>query len=416
MTALDSIGRAWALVTGAEALRLALGFIVSFVLARALGPATYGTYAVLAAMVSIVGVLAEFGLSEAAVLRLSNSDGEARAFFWLRIALASVVIAVLCLLAAPLAKMLGIPDDGTLTRWALLGIVATACSGAVSVLLQANGAFGRMSTLTLFNTGLTAVLAVLLALTGQLTITSALVVLGIGTSLATFALGLRLLRQNLSAPPLATLRHETRQLLKTGRWLWLAALLAMLAVNLDVLIVSRFLALEAVGAYALAANLASKASIVNHSLYTVLLPGVAGLGDQRAIRAYLKQSLKRSAVVALGLAVAIPLAQPFVLLVYGEQFALAVPLLQLLLGVVIFDVLAMPMLLLPLAYGRARLMAGADGARAATLLAAGTALVPLYGPVGAVIARFASRLAGAVLLLAMLQVQHKEPTSVAQSG
>jgi O-antigen/teichoic acid export membrane protein len=93
-----------------------------------------------------------------------------------------------------------------------------------------------------------------------------------------------------------------------------------------------------------------------------------------------------------------------------------VPLLQLLLGVVIFDVLAMPMLLLPLAYGRARLMAGADGARAATLLAAGTALVPLYGPVGAVIARFASRLAGAVLLLAMLQVQHKEPTSVAQSG
>ncbi len=404
--------------------RLALGLVASVVIARALGPADYGTYAVLAAMVGIVGVIAEGGLSEAAVLRLARGLGSPRAFLWLRIGLAGVVIAALWLLGAPLARtVLALQDDGTLTRLALLGIVATACSGAVSVLLQAAGAFGRMSTLTLLNTGLTALLAILLALAGQLTIGSTLVVLGIGTSLATFAVGLSLLRPNLRPPPMAQLRAEARELLRTGRWLWLAALLAMLALNIDVLIVNRFVPLELVGAYALAANLASKANVVNHSLYTVLLPGVARLSDRHAVRQYLRQSLGRGAIVALGLAVCIPLAQPFVLLVYGEQFAAAVPLLQLLLAVVIFDVLATPVLLLPLAYGRARLMAGGDGARALTLLVVGTALVPTLGPLGAIAARFASRVAGAVLVLGMLgrsgatlQVQHEEAPSVTHPG
>src|SRR5439155_9332223 len=129
-----------------------------------------------------------------------------------------------------------------------------------------------------------------------------------------------LLRPNLRPPPIAQLRAEAWELLRTGRWLWLAALLAMLALNIDVLIVNRFVPLELVGAYALAANLASKANVVNHSLYTVLLPGVARLSDRPAVRQYLRQSLGRGALVALGLAACIPLAQPFVVLVYGEQF------------------------------------------------------------------------------------------------
>jgi polysaccharide transporter, PST family len=420
----DPIGRGWAVVTSAEVVRLGLGLVASFVVARALGPADYGVYAVLSAMVGIVGVIAEGGLSEAAVLRLARGVSSGSAFVWLRIGLAGIVVAWLCLLAAPLARLvLGLNDDGSLTRWALLGIVATACSGSVSVLLQAAGAFGRMSALTLFNTGLTALLAVVLAALGQLTILSALVVLGIGTSLATCGLGLYIATPDLGPPPARELRSEGLALARVGRWLWLAALLAMLAVNLDVLIVNRFVPLEAVGAYALAANLASKANVVNHSLYTVLLPGVAQLTEQKATRQYLKHSLVRSTGVALLIAACVPLAGPFVLLVYGEQFATAVPLLQLLLGVVIFDVLATPALLLPLAYGRARLMAGADGTRAVTLAVVGTALVPLYGPVGAIVARFASRVAGALVVLGLLarsgaafQVQHEEATSVTHSG
>jgi O-antigen/teichoic acid export membrane protein len=422
----DSISRAWAVVTSAEVARLGFGLVASFVVARSLGPADYGVYAVFAAAVGILGALAEGGLSEAAVLRLARGGlpHSARAFVWLRIGLAVAVVALLCLFAAPLAAyVLHIPDDGTLTRLALLGIVATACSGALSVLLQAAGRFGQMSALTLFNTALTAGLAVALALVGALNLLSALLVLGIGTSLATAALGYRLLRADLRAPSGGVLRGEASALLRVGRWLWVASVLAMLAANLDVLIVNRFVAPEVVGAYALAVSLASKASVVNHSLYTVLLPSVGQLSDADSMRRYLRQSLVRSGAVALLLVVCVPLAAPFVLIVYGADFAPAIPLLQLLLGVVIFDVLATPVVLLPLAYGRPRQMAAADALRAAVLAGVALALVPTVGAFGAVAARLAARVSGALLVIWLVvrsgttfEVQHEETAQVSQSG
>lgn len=429
---LDPLTRGWAVVTSAEVVRLGLGLVASFTVARALGPADYGVYAVLAATVGIVGALAEGGLSEAAVLRLAPLWGaqrelareHARAFFWLRVGLAAAVIGVLCAAAGPVSRsVLGLQDDGELLRWALLGIVATACSGAISVMLQASGRFAEMSSLTLFNTGLTAVLAVLLALAGQLTIVSALVVLGIGTSLATFVVGRRLVGTDSKVPSVAALRTEGTALLGVGRWLWLASIFAMLAANLDMLIVNHFVEPAAVGAYALAVNLASKANVVNHSLYTVLLPGVAELSDRHAVKRYVRRALLRSAAIGLALALCIPLAEPLVTTIYGAQFAPTVVLLQLLLGVVIFDVLATPVLLLPLAYRRPRQLAAADALRAITLGAVGLSLVPLYGPLGAIAARLVARVAGALLIVGLLgrsaaplQVQHEEPAGVGHPG
>src|SRR5580765_2533772 len=69
---LDPITRGWAVVTSAGVVRLGLGFVASLAIARALGPSDFGVYAVLAATVGIVGTLAEGGLTEAAVLRISS--------------------------------------------------------------------------------------------------------------------------------------------------------------------------------------------------------------------------------------------------------------------------------------------------------------------------------------------------------
>jgi O-antigen/teichoic acid export membrane protein len=405
-------------VTSAGVVRLGLGFVASLVIARALGPSQFGVYAVLAASVGIVGAIAEGGLTEAAVLRISAvwPNGEeagrrARAFFWLRLCLA---IAVVVIGAAVVPRLINV--EPVLVWWALLGIVATAASGAVSAMLQATGAFGRMSSLTLLNTGLTAVLALALALASRLDLLSALVVLGIGTSIATFAAGAMQLPRNWIATPKA-LMHEARQLSRTGRWLWVASLFAMLTANLEVLLLNAFVALPLVGAYALALNVASKADVVNHSLYTVLLPGVSNL---RQVRQYLQKSLVRSALVVFGLAIAIALAEPLVRLIYGEAYAEAAVYLRWLLGIAAFDVVLTPILLLPLAYREARLLAAGDAARAIALTGVAVVAIPAIGPFGAIVARLAARLAGAAVVLttlwlhrATLQIQHEEPTSIA---
>src|SRR5262249_28113759 len=208
--------------------------------------------------------------------------------------------------------------DVGLLRWALLGIVATAASGALSAVLQATGGFGRMSSLTLINTGLTAALALGLAAVGQLNLLSALIGLGIGTSLATFAVAARMLPTgwHLGLPTLADLQAEGRRLLDTGRWLWIASLFAMLTANAEVLLLNQWSALALVGTYALALNLATKADVVNQSLYTVLLPGVAQLDVRAQRRSYLRRGLLRSLGICAVLLILIPLAQPLIVLFY----------------------------------------------------------------------------------------------------
>lgn len=411
---IDPITRGWAVVTSAGVVRLGLGFIASLLIARALGPTDFGIYAVLGATVGIVNTLAEGGLTEAAVLRIaavwpserSEAERRARAFFWLRIGFATLVVGVGCVLAGPIAsRVLTGVDDGLL-RWALLGVVATAASGAVSAMLQASGAFGRMSTLTLINTGLTALLAALLVALGRLDLISAVVILGIGTSLASFMAGTLLLPSDWRfwLADRKPLRQEAANLARLGKWLWVASLFAMWTANAEVLLLNRFLALPLVGAYALALSLASKADLVNQSLYTVLLPGVGRLDVRAQIRSYMRRGLVRSAAICLGLLLLIPVAEPLVVLVYGAEFAASGMFLRLLIAVVIFDIMFAPLLLLPLAYRQPKLLAAADGARALTLVVVAIALIPVYGAFGAILARFAARLGGALVVLGGLYV------------
>ena len=207
--ALDPITRGWAIVFLGSMARLALGFVASILIARSLGPAGFGVYAVLAAASGIAGAFADVGLSDAAVKRIAsvwpeNPDEARRApgpfsgcGSWPP-AWSSVASA---LLADPLSRLLGLQQAEPLLLLALAGVLATAASGAVTTVLQAPGHFGRVTLVMLTNALLTALLAGALALSGRLTLVTALLVLGAGTSVAGLAVGLRLLPEGWALRP-----------------------------------------------------------------------------------------------------------------------------------------------------------------------------------------------------------------------
>lgn len=409
----DPVNRGWAVVFAGSATRLALGLIASVLIARALGLADFGVYAVLAAAVGIAGAVADLGLSDTAVKRMAaiwqtdpaQAVERGQSFFALKVSAAVLVAGVGILLAGPLShRILGLAADGLLLRLALLGIVATAMSGAVTAMLQATGRFSELSIVLIVNSGLTALLAASLILAGHLTLVTALVVLGIGTSLASFEVGRRLLPEGwrLAIPDRDVLRGEMPRLIRFGRWLWLANMFAMLTAQLDVLLVNRWSVPATVGAYALALNLASKVDVVNHSLYTVLLPTASALEGPAALRRYVRRGLVRSGVISLAMLPLIPLARPLITLLYGPAYAPAAGLFQLLLGVVIFDIFATPLLLLAFPLDQPKLLAAADALRAVTLALAGVWLIPAYGPAGAVAAKLVAKVAGAVLTVGVL--------------
>lgn len=410
---LDPVSRDWATVATGNLARLGLGFVSSVLIARALGPTDFGIFAVLGAVGNITGAIADLGLTDAAVKRIAglwpDDRGLARAgagaFVGLRLGVTVLVVSIGCLIAVVIPQTL-LPREGMrgLLVFALLGVAATALSGTVAALLQARKQFGRLAIVGLTNAGLTAVLAVALALTGHLNLVTAIVVLGIGTSLVSFVVGVRLLPVAgfLALPDWPTLRSEGRELLRFGRWLGVSNAFAMLTAQLDVLLLSHWSSPASVGAYALALNLATKVDIVNSSLYTVLLPTASSLAGDGAVRRYVRRGLLRSAVIGLGLLPLIWLVGPFVTLFYGPAYLPAIPLFQQLLGVVIFDVFATPLILLAYHYNRPRLLAGADTLRAGALAFAGIALVPRFGPSGAIAAKLVAKLVGAALTIALL--------------
>lgn len=410
--ALDPITRGWAIVFSGSMARLALGLVASVLIARSLGPAGFGVYAVLAAASGIAGAFADAGLSDAAVKRIASvwpenpteAELRARAFFWMRLAAAGLVFCAGTLLSGPLSRLLGLQQGETLLVLALAGVLATAASGAVTTVLQAPGHFGRVTLVMLTNAVLTALLAGVLALSGQLTIVTALLALGAGTSVASFAAGLYLLPDGwaLKPPRLDALRKEGGALLRFGLWLWLGGMLAMLAAQLDLLLVNRWLDAATVGAYGLALNLASKVEVVNQSLYTVLLPAASALRGGPAEKRYLRTGTIRGLIVCALLLPLFPLAEGIIVLLYGPAYAPAAFPFRLLLGIALFELMASPFLLLVFPRDRARLQAAADAVRAAVLAVAGVGLIPVLGLTGAVAARLLSRVAGAVFTLALL--------------
>jgi O-antigen/teichoic acid export membrane protein len=393
---------------------LAFGFVASVLIARTLGPTDFGVFAVLGAIGNIAGAIVDPGLTGAAVRGIAAAwpdqpdvaRNRASVFLWLRVAAALVAVTLVAALANPLARvLLGSEDRDSVLVLALLGVAATATSGALGALLQATSHFARLGMVLLANSVLTALLAIGLAAVGWLNLVSALAVLGIGTSLVSAAVALLLLPIDARPgyPSWSSLRVEGSSFLRFGRWLWLGDSLAMLASQLDVLLVQWLIGPGVVGPYALALNLAAKVDVVNHSLYTVLLPAASSLRDAASVQQYVRRGLLRSAWITLALIPAFPIAAPFIAFFYGVDFAQSVGLFQAMLGVAIFDVWTTPLLLLAFPADRPRLLAAADTVRVGVLVLAGRALIPTIGPRGAVIARLASKVGGAALVLLALR-------------
>jgi hypothetical protein len=66
--------------------------------------------------------------------------------------------------------------------------------------------------------------------------------------------------------------------------------------------------------------------------------------------------------------------------------------------------------LLPLAYRQPKVLAAADGTRAITLVLVALTLIPIYGPFGAILARFAARATGALLVFGSLYAGRRSVT------
>lgn len=411
---LRSVGARHSAITLTGSLgRLGLGFVASVIIARTLGPAGYGLIALLSLVIAILDTVFDFGLTYTAVhavaRSLANGLASTRSLavgYWsLTLLLNTAGAAAGFVLAEPIARLvLGRPDAENVVRLVVLGLVTVAGNGACAALLQASQRFGRLA-LVQVATQATYLLAVLgLSWSGRLSVES-VVLLGVVNPLLGFVLGLSLLprglldlRAGLSRPA----RHAWGDLSRFSRWLWVSSMLSLLAAQLDLALVGRWLPAVEVGLYALALNLATKLDILNQARFTVLLPSMATIGKGAGLREQARRGVVRSVALSLPLALALPLAGPFVGLVYGPAYLDAVPALLVLVVAVIFDLITTPLLLLAYPMNAPRVLAASDLLRVTSLVLLAIPLVPGLGPTGAALAKLGAKLLGAGFTIAAL--------------
>lgn len=411
---LSTLQRNWSIVVGGEFARLVFGFVASVLIARSFGPALFSVYAVLGVVTAVASIIADFGLTESAIKRVANAaaqpnldhaDKRGRVFFWSRVTMSALVVIVGSLFADHIANLLyGSSQYSGLIIIALLGVFTASLSGAVTALFQATSHFGRMTVIVLSNAVLTAILAVIFYLMGQLTLINALVILGIGTSLVSFGLGYGLLPKSLTLrlPDIDSLKLETYPLFRFGFWLWLANILGALTMYLDIFLVNRLFVPSLVGAYALAVNLMNKVAIVNRGQRIVLMPTASALDNKQAVFEYTRRELMHSAGLTLLLLPLIPLIDPLINLVYGSEYAFAIPLFRLMLAIIAFDIMTLPLLLLCYTFNQPQLLTISNAVQLGLLIALSIALIPSYGLVGVIIARLVSKIFGSILVFIRL--------------
>lgn len=382
-----------ALTAGAIVARL-IAFLATALLARRLGPASFGIVGFATALSGYLALVVNSGLGEVGSREVARAPEAAADVYWrvssVRLLLAAIASAALLVVAVSIPKpaatqlvvalsglsFLSIAVDPT---WALKGLERPVLAGVGQVVAQ-----------SLY------VVGVWLLVSGPAEVARVPIVLFVGEAVAAFILVGVLLGSRRPRFALA----EGLRLLRETRYLTLARLLRVVVISADVVMLG-FLATDRdVGVYTAAYRVAFLLMAVSGAVDTAYFPSyvkTVPLGRDAA-RRLIGSSLGVAATIGAPLVAGVVVtARPLLTLLFGAEYANGAAALQLL-------ALAVGMVFLHWSAGqfflvehRLRLYAAINGTAATLNILLNLWLIPRLGILGAATATFVCEMVTAVL-------------------
>ena len=385
-----------------------LGFLISIVVARLLGPAEFGLFSQFLVIVILVSSIAGDALIPAVIREYAQSLNAktllARDVLASALAFRLALGVPLAAMAWPLGEFVAVAiyadhDYVMPVRLGLLTAVGMALWSFVLTCFQASESFRLYALLTplvnILRLGSIAAIVLLdrFALGNIFSLHLASVILAI-------AVGFWILRARLSGG-----RPSAEQMAKQfhfGKWTGSAMIFLLLQAHLAVPVVAALSGKSAAGTYAAGATLLIFIDHLSTALITVQLPAVNRLQGRAAFAAYLKRSTRLCVLVALGLSVIAFMAEPLVLLVYGAAFAGTVKVFHILLWGYLATLVTLPATLFLLGMNQPRLYTLLAIVGLVAWLSSAPLLIPDMGSAGAAWATLAARVATAVMAVILV--------------
>jgi O-antigen/teichoic acid export membrane protein len=383
---------------------LSAGFTLlwNIVLARSLGAARYGSFAIVLSLVTSAQMLFSSRVWETVttfVVRFVGEGNPRRATSTIKLCLlvdvigALIAFGLMVAIADAAVRAFGLPSAAGPLRYAAFAIVLGAPAATAASVVRLGDRFAWLAAHTIADN-----LARLLGISIALSLAGPslrAVVLGYlaAAAISTGALvGLaRVAARGLGlAPwrdgPLSALTGEWRRILGFLAYSNVAGTARLLSGRVDVLVVGWFTDPSSVAVYRLARTVADPLAGVATPVSNAIFPEVSRLvhaGDERAIERLTRSFRDLAVVVVLPVCVVTTLSAGWLIpSVFGSGFAAAVPLTQ----IMVWQLVWVPYLWLPgllLSLGRSRLVAAVTLVDSAGYLAALLVLVPTFGVIGA---------------------------------
>ena len=338
---MTSFKKSSAITFATQGVTFAIGFAISIILARVLGPADRGTFALLMLIPSVLIMVGGMGLEVANVYFSANRkyklDDIISNSLFATIALCSIII-LICWAVSDARIVKEFLDKNNIAAsylWALIlfAMPLMFFNGFFSKILLGREQIIRFNLTNAFQSilQLTSIFIILVVL-GQGIYGAVLsyIIAVAGSALLVGFFIFRLGRIRFSVK-LGLLKDSIRY----GGKAYLGNMVQFLNYRLDMFLVAYFLDVSAVGYYAIAVGIAERLWMIPNSLATVLFPRVATIGGKPANHLTCKTSRHTLIIVfALSLPL-IALAKPVILLFFGSAFLPSVkPLVFLLPGVI----------------------------------------------------------------------------------
>ncbi|WP_049923745.1 flippase [Halopiger djelfimassiliensis] len=419
MSSQDHIVRGFKATLVARAVYMGSSAVLMFVLARyLLDPDGYGALYWAIGVLSVVQLVADLGLGKSAA-RYISEYGEAepgqiphllRSTIAYKLCVVGSVAAVLLLFHAEIAALLREPSAAPFLAAGVIYIVANSFNGFTQIAFQGFNELGYSAAIQAIGGVCRLVFAVAFVLVGFGAL-GALFGYIVGYTIAA-AVGVTILYERFYREYEPADRYEeglSRRLLEYSVPLTATRSANVLDKRIDTVLVGVFLTPTAVAFYTLAKQISDFVLAPAEALGFTISPnfGEHRAADrlERARRIYetsLTQTMVLYVPAAVGLAI---VAEPFVTMIFGGDYAGAIPVLQVFAGFIVLQAIT-NLTSDSLDYlGRARDRAVAKGAMAVANFLLNLVLIPTIGVVGAAIATVATH---SVYVTVNLYIVHQE--------
>jgi O-antigen/teichoic acid export membrane protein len=397
-----------ALVYAGNLARTALGFLMTLLVARLLGPEQFGLFSLFIVVMILCHNLAGEGLDPGVVryyalylhsnpVRASRVLGAALA---VRLAVGFALALAVWFAAGWMAVVwLSSPSAAGILRLGAIGAVIAAVTNFMLAVLQAREQFVAYALLTPLTNLLRIASVPLLVTFGAFTLYSVTTLHGV-CFLMSALVGVILLRR-----PLRAARFNCaalRELLGFSAWTWLASLSFLVQVHLAIPVLNRYAGAAQAGVYAAGLSLLLVADQLTAAVLTVRAPKVSRLTDRAAMRRYVQNGMPALLLLALPPAIGILVADPMVRLIYGTDYAPAGAVLRVLLFGSLATLVTHPLYLVFYAMSRPSLYAASAVVSLVAWAVCAMLLIPHNGALGAAWASTAARLLQGALIVLLL--------------